>query len=493
MMDELLSCAEMRAAETEAIAAGAATGAGMMARAGAAVAAAAMEGRAPGRVAVLCGPGNNGGDGYVVAAALARAGWDVSVFALGDPARAPGDAAAARADWRRIGSVAPFAALAGAGRADMVVDALFGTGAARPLGPEALGPWAAWHRGGPIVAVDGPSGLNLDTGRPMGAVRRAVLTVTFHRARPGHHLAEGPAHCGRLVVADIGIEGFGRGARRLGRADAAALAKDPDAHKYVHGHAVALAGGVGRGGAARLAARAALRVGAGLVTVAAPGAALIENAARLDAIMLRRCDDASALTAMLADPRLNAVIVGPGLGIGARTKAMALAALAVGRGAVLDADALTSFADDPAALFDACAPGRVVLTPHGGEFARLFPDLAAEAAHGDRAAAAEAAAARAKATVLLKGPDTIVAAPGAQTVICAATYARAAPWLATAGSGDVLAGLAGGLLARGMTAPAAAETAAALHQHAGRALGPGLIAEDLPEAIPGVLRALGVA
>jgi hydroxyethylthiazole kinase-like uncharacterized protein yjeF len=494
-MDELLSCAEMRAAEAEAIAAGATTGAAMMARAGEAVAAAAMacfgSGRAPGRVAVLCGPGNNGGDGYVVAAAMARAGWDVAVFALGDPARAPADAAAARADWVRIGAVRPFAALADAGPADLAVDALFGTGAARPLGPEVLHPWAAWRCDAPIVAVDGPSGLNLDTGRPMGAVRRAALTVTFHRARPGHHLAEGPAHCGRLLVADIGIEGFGRGARRLGRADPAALSKDPAGHKYSHGHAVVLAGGVGRGGAARLAARAALRVGAGLVTVLAPGAALIENAARLDAVMLRRCDGPDDLAGLLADARLNAVVAGPGLGVGARTRDMALAALAAGRGVVLDADALTSFAEDAPALFAACDPGRVILTPHGGEFARLFPDLADAAARGDRAAAAEAAAARAGATVLLKGPDTIVASPGARTAICAATYENAAPWLATAGSGDVLAGLAGGLLARGMAAPAAAETAAALHQALGRTLGPGLIAEDLPEAVPAALRAIG--
>lgn len=272
------------------------------------------------------------------------------------------------------------------------------------------------------------------------------------------------------------------------------LAKRPEAHKYAYGHALILAGGPGEGGAARLSARGALRIGAGLVTVACPMSALSENSARLDTIMLRPLHDAAALARLLEDARYNALCLGPGMGFD-RARALLPAALRSGRRVVVDADALSAFADAPQTLFDLLHPG-AILTPHGGEFRRLFPDLAARLAETDRPGAkvdaTRAAAARAGATVLFKGPETVIAAPGGQVAVNAATGDRAAPWLATAGSGDVLAGFVCGLMARGFAPFEAGAAGAFLHVECARAFGPGLIAEDLPEALPGVFRALGL-
>ena len=489
----------MRGIEAAAISAGAVTGAGLMQRAGRAVVAAAFEvwpalAAAPGRAVVLCGPGNNGGDGYVAATALADWGWEVAVFALGEADSLPPDAAAAAAPWRD--RARPLAEAAGAGPADLVIDAVFGTGLARPL-DGALGdlPRIAAAPGGAVVAVDLPSGLCSDSGRVLGAAVTADLTVTFHRAKAGHYLAEGPEHCGALAVADIGLRGAPGDAARLVEAPYWPLAKARGAHKYGHGHALVLAGGPGRGGAGRLAARAALRVGAGLVTLVVPPPALAENAARLDAVMLAAVPDSYTLRGMLRDERISAVALGPGLGL-QRAREMVPAVLASGRPAVLDADALTAFEGEGALLFGQLHAG-CVLTPHFGEFARLFPDIAeklgGEPATGpafSRLDAVREAAGRAGCTVLLKGPDTVIAAPEGPALVQAAAYGRAAPWLATAGAGDVLAGLVAGLLARGAPARDAAATAAFLHVEAARAFGPGLIAEDLPEALPGVLRGL---
>jgi len=315
----------------------------------------------------------------------------------------------------------------------------------------------------------------------------------------GHYLDRADIWCGSLVVRDIGL-----GHHRPDDGPHASLALQYPflgkwgGHKYSHGHALILAGGVGRGGAARLAARGALRVGAGLVTVGPPPAAIIENAAQLNAIMLRPVADADALAEILKDARLNALCLGPGLGVGARTLGLVAAALGAKRGTVLDADALTSFAEDPPKLF-ALLHENCVLTPHLGEFARLFPDLAAKLAEPptkgpaySKVDAAREAAARAGCVVLLKGADTVIADPQGRAAINSAHYQRAAPWLATAGSGDVLAGLITGLLARGLGPMAAAETAAWLHVEAARKFGPGLIAEDLPEMIPAVFRDLGL-
>jgi hydroxyethylthiazole kinase-like uncharacterized protein yjeF len=280
---------------------------------------------------------------------------------------------------------------------------------------------------------------------------------------------------------------------------ASLLRKSSDQHKYDHGHALIVSGGMGRTGAARLAARGALRIGAGLVTVAAPGSAMMECATQLTAIMLRRCDDAAGLAGLLTDVRLNALCLGPGLGLGPDMRDLVACALrppgdGVARAVVLDADALSVFADDPAALFALLHP-RVVLTPHGGEFARLFPDLDHSADDGaalSKVAATRIAAVRAGCVVLLKGADTVIAAPDGRTAIHGADQGQAAPWLATAGTGDVLAGFITGLLARGIDPMAATETATWLHAACARAFGPGLIAEDLPEMLPQVLRALEV-
>ena len=269
----------------------------------------------------------------------------------------------------------------------------------------------------------------------------------------------------------------------------ARLAKREEQHKYAHGHAVILSGGPGQGGAARLAARGALRVGAGLVTLGCPLPALAENAARLDTVMLRPLHDGRALARMLEDRRYNALCLGPGMGF-ERARDMVPVAAGSGRGVVIDADALSAYGPDPAALFALCSPD-VVLTPHGGEFRRLFPELA-ERLGGDPDGVLQIAARRAGAVVLLKGARTVIAAPDGAFAVSDATGPRAAPWLATAGSGDVLAGIVTGLMARGFSGFDAARLGAWLHVEAARNFGPGLIAEDLPEALPAVFRSLGL-
>ncbi len=260
-----------------------------------------------------------------------------------------------------------------------------------------------------------------------------------------------------------------------------------DAHKYARGHAVVVSGGLARTGAARLAARGALRAGAGLVTIASPREALAVNAAANLAVMVRAVDGAAELAAMLEDRRLNAVVLGPGGGVGAPMRELVASALAAERAVVLDADALTSFAEDPAPLWAATAGhSATVMTPHQGEFGRIFqgePNVLRAASKLD---AARAAAARSNTIVVLKGPDTVIAAPDGR----AAINDNAPPWLATAGSGDVLSGMIAGLLAQGMPAFEAACAAVWLHGEAGNALGPGLISEDLSEALPRVFRTL---
>jgi hydroxyethylthiazole kinase-like uncharacterized protein yjeF len=502
MSDEFLTCAQMRAVERAAMDSGGVSGVDLMERAGRGVVAAALErwpalAVAPGRALVLCGPGNNGGDGFVVARLLRERGWAVVVFLLGDPARLSPDAAAMHALWHQGGGevLAWGGAAIAAEPADLVVDAVFGAGLVRPVAADILAALAAAGSGARRLAIDCPTGLCMDSRRALveqgAGVVPADLTVTFHRARPGHHLADGPALCGALACVDIGLAKVAPG-EMVRAARARGLSKDMSGHKYTHCHALVLSGPMGRSGAARLAARGALRVGAGLVTVAAPGSAMLECASQLTAIMLRRCDDGVALAALLGDDRINALCLGPGLGTDARAAGLLAAAQASGRSLVLDADALTMLGADPAlfgALHRAC-----VLTPHDGEFARLFPDIAArlvapvrEGPAFSRIDAARAAAARAGCIVLLKGPATVIADPAGRAVLNAATYGRAAPWLATAGAGDVLAGLITGLLARGLAPLEAAEAAAWLHVEAARRVGAGLVAEDLPEALPHVL------
>lgn len=509
-MTELLTAAEMRAAEQAAFQSGQATGLELMERAGAGVVDAVLsrwpeltEGR---RSAVLlCGPGNNGGDGYVIARLLHGAGWDLRVLALGDPAKLPPDARANHDRWIASGVVEPLSvALGGFGDKgpDLVVDALFGTGLTRKLDwavEQPLSDIAHWRErhhafaATRVVAVDIPSGLGSDDGADRGARLAADLTVTFHRAKTGHYLGEGPRICGALEIVDIGLTGetpTAAGLMAPGRL--APLRKVAGGYKYDYGHLLVLCGGPARGGAARLAARAALRIGAGLVTLCPPDAALAENAGKLDAIMLRRVDGARDLSRLLEDDRLNALCLGPGLGV-VRAGALAEVALETKRAAVLDADALTALAAD-AGLFGKLHEG-CVLTPHWGEFRRLFPKIAGRMAEDAVVSALDAvreAARTAGCAVLLKGTATVIAAPDGRALVSAAAYGREAPWLATAGTGDVLAGITAGLLARGAPPLAAAGSAAWLHVEAARRFGPGLIAEDLAEQLPGVLRDLGV-
>jgi NAD(P)H-hydrate epimerase len=436
--------------------------------------------------AVLCGPGNNGGDGFVVARHLKERGWEVWVESLLAVSALKGDAAEMAKRWsgtiRSLSESNPVA--------ELYVDALFGAGLSRPLEGEALR-FAEFseHVGSHVVAIDVPSGLHGDTAKPLGGICvSAGLTVTFFRKKPAHVLMPGRHLCDQVVVADIGIPD-------------GAIAKDqprltenlpprtlypwprPDGHKYARGHCMVVSGPAHATGAARLAARGALRMGAGLVSVASPSEAVPVNAAALTAIMVKPFHGAAGLAELLKDRRFNAVVIGPGCGVGAATQDLVTAVLASGAAAVLDADALTSFHEDPAALFRLLRQPSV-LTPHEGEFERLFKGVLAESQN--RIEAARAAAAMAGCTVLLKGPDTVIAAPDGLATV----NTHAPPALATAGSGDVLAGFIGGLMAQGLDSYKAARAAAWLHGEAAFQFGPGLIAEDLPEMLPAVLRSL---
>lgn len=502
-MFEILSAAEMRALEQAAIESGSVTGLELMERAGRAVVDAVFTewpdlAKAPQTAIVLCGPGNNGGDGFVIARLLQDWGWEVAAFLYGDPALLPPDARTNHDRWCAMGPVHDLAEASVEGpKVALLVDALFGTGLRRPLQGVTLTVLNLWaeHR----VAVDLPSGLCSDSGRVLGKVGatvRAALTVTFHAPKLGHVLADGPAVCGRVEVADIGLATTAVGAARLvASPDVKLLGKTVGAHKYGHGHALVLTGGAGRTGAARLAARAALRIGAGVVTLGVPPAAQLEAACQITALMLRRVRDGADLASVLGDARINALCLGPGMGLSDDKAGLLRAALQSGRALVLDADALTMIARD-ADLFALLHPG-CVLTPHAGEFARIFPDLAQRligvpetGPAYSKVNATREAAKRAGCVVLFKGPDTVIAAPDGDCAIHPAAYGREAPWLATAGAGDVLAGFIAGLLARGFDPMQAAETAAWLHVECARLFGPGLIAEDLPEMLPKVLRAL---
>lgn len=479
----ILSVAQIYAADSAAIATGI-SGMALMENAGAAVVDAIRRRWSPRRCLVLCGPGNNGGDGFVVARRLQEHGWPVRVALLGARARLRGDAGRAASSW--AGEVSSVAARELAG-AELVVDALFGAGLDRPLAGEAravIEALAAAEQ--PVVAVDVPSGVRGDSGEVAGAAAPADLTVTFARRKPAHVLLPGRALMGELVVADIGIPdaviaacGVAAHVNAPGRWIELFPRRRPGSHKYDHGHAVVHGGDASHSGAARLAARAALRAGAGLVTVACPAAALPVYAATLTAVMVMPFADSDDFAATIADARRNAVLLGPGGGVGSAMRTHVLHALAAGKHCVLDADALTSFADSRDVLFEALG-GDSLLTPHEGEFRRLF-DVG-----GDKLARARDAARRAGAVVLLKGADSVVAAPDGRVLVQDDAPAE----LATAGTGDVLAGIALGLIAQGMPTFEAAGAAVWLHAAAARRIGPGLIAEDLESALPAVLAEL---
>lgn len=491
-MIELLTNAEMTEADRLAIAGGV-PGIDLMERAGAAVANCVILGQPKNsRIVVVAGSGNNGGDGFVAARRLAERGYAVEVLRAGS-GNLRGDAATAAQRWS--GATAPASA-GQLANADAIVDALFGAGLDRPVEGTARAIIEAMNAAGcPVYAVDLPSGINGSTGAVMGAAVKATATVTFFRNKPGHLLLPGRLHCGHISVVDIGIP-----ASVLGRIRPTTFRNSPelwiahfplprlDGHKYTRGHAVVLSGGVDSTGAARLAARGALRAGAGVVTIASPREALVANAVTSLAVMVRSVDDAAELTEFLADDRRNVAVLGPGGGVGPRMCNLVLAALRAGPAVVLDADALTSFAGDLPAL-TAAIRGRqapVLLTPHEGEFSRLFSGLDEAAQALSKLARARAAAAATGAVVLLKGGDTVVAAPDGRAAIAD----NASAWLATAGSGDVLAGFCAGLLAQQVPMFEAACAAVWLHGEAGNEAGPGLISEDLPEALPAVYRRL---
>lgn len=478
----LLSPQEMARADDFAVASGGSTEALMLA-AGEAVATAIAARWSPRKVVVACGPGNNGGDGFVVARALREAGWAVRVALLGESASLKGAAAHHAARW--TGTVAALSP-AEIGDAELVVDAIFGAGLARPVTGAAAETLAAVAASGvPVAAVDIPSGVDGASGAVRGVAAAADLTVTFFRKKPGHLLLPGRRLCGATVVADIGIP-----AAALAEIAPTTHENGPalwldrypwpklEDHKYRRGHAL-VAGGETMTGAARLAARAAGRTGAGLVTLAAPHAAWPVYASALTSVIVRSIGGIEDFKALLEDARRNVILLGPGGGTTLALRETVLAALATRRSVVLDADALTVFADTPAALIGAIA-GPTVLTPHEGEFARLF------SLPGDKLARARGAAASSRAVIVLKGPDTVIAAPDGRAIV----NANAPPELASGGTGDVLAGMITGLLAQGMDTFAAAAAAVWLHGEAGQAVGPGLIAEDILAVLPGVLRGL---
>jgi hydroxyethylthiazole kinase-like uncharacterized protein yjeF len=474
----ILTLAETRALDAAAIEAGTA-GSVLMERAGAAVAEAVCERFTPRATAVLCGPGNNGGDGYVVARLLADRGWNVWVERLAPPATP--DAVSAAALWtgqtREIDSANP--------EADLFIDALFGAGLSKPLSGEAARLARASERfPGQFVAIDLPSGLNGDTGRPVGDLAFcAGLTVSFQTLKPGHVLEPGAGRCGELVVADIGLADVASSLVENGVNLWMDLFPWPDAsvHKHSRGWLGVVSGDAWSTGAARLSARAGLRVGAGVVTLLSPPDALSVNAAHLEAIMLQPFDTDAELERSAAD--MDAVVIGPAAGVNEDTRLNVLALARTGAALVLDADALTAFRDDPETLFSVLDVDDV-MTPHPGEFERLFPGLLKSSPN--RIVAARKAAATADAIVLLKGADTVIAAPDGR----AAVNTNGCPWLATAGSGDVLTGLIAGLIAQGMDSFEAACAGAWLHADAADLHGPGLISEDLPGLMPAVLRRL---
>jgi NAD(P)H-hydrate epimerase len=478
----LLTPARMGAADRAAEAAGAIGGA-LMEAAGSAVAVAIGARWPMCPVTVLCGPGNNGGDGFVAARHLKAAGWPVTVALLGARDRLAGDAARAAALWPDDCVPLTPDSLHGAG---VIVDAMFGAGLSRPLDGAAaimVAAMAAHH--GSICAVDVPSGLDGGSGQVLGVAAAAHLTVTFFRKKPGHLLYPGRGLCGDLVVADIGTPVTVLDAIHPDTWENGTdlwLDRYPwptaESYKYTRGEVLIL-GGAAITGASRMTAHAASRAGAGMVTLAAPAPVWSIYATSLTNAIVRSFARAEDWQALLADPRRNCIAIGPGAGVGAETRDYVLAALATRRATVLDADALTSFAEAPQDLFRAInAP--CVMTPHSGEFKRLFHGS------GDKLTRTLDAARQSGAVVVLKGADTVIASPDGRAII----NANAPPQLATGGSGDVLTGFIAALQAQGMPPFEAAAAGVWLHGAAATQFGLGLVAQDLADGLPRVLQRL---
>ncbi len=459
----------------------------LMENAGQGVAEAVAEEIDPCRLAVLAGPGNNGGDGFIAARHLKAAGFEVDVFLLGQISGLNGDARRAAEAWE-----GPTAALAvhDFEAYGCIIDALFGAGLSRPLeGAAAVAVRAANRSGAFRAAVDVPSGIIGDNGAELGQAFEADISVTFFRKKQGHLLMPGLERCGVVKLIDIGIPD-----RVLDQIGPQTFENHPDHwaglmpqpergwHKYQRGHLGVVGGPAAMSGAARLAARAGLRAGAGLVTTIVPEDALLVYAAHQTSVMSRPYANREDFAATLEAGKFSGFMIGPGNGVNEETAWRCLSLLATGDPMVVDADALTTFENERKTLFGRLHD-HVVLTPHEGEFKRLWPLLDPRA---DRLKAARLAAREAGAVLLLKGPDTIIAAPDGRVLISS----LGPPSLATAGSGDVLAGIIAGLMAAGMEPLAAAAAGTWIHSEAANLLAAGMISEDLIEAIPSVLATL---
>ena len=480
---ELLTVEQMYLVDSAAIASGV-SGVELMEAAGTAVVSEIRQRWASRKTVVLCGPGNNGGDGFVIARHLADAGWHVTLSLLGERDALNGDARHHADLW--TGEIVPLS-VSLLNDAELLVDAIFGAGLARPLDGTVLEIVRAIDDLEiPCIAVDVPTGVHGDSGMVLGEAPGAEMTVTFFRPKPGHFLMPGRARCGRLVVRDIGIpdtvlDGI---CSQVWHNDPENWLDNfpwprPEDHKYTRGHTL-IAGGSAMTGAGRLAAAAARRIGSGLVTIAASPEVLPTYTGDAPGLLGLPFRTAEEFGSILEDDRKNAVLVGPGGGVNRTTHDIVLNAARMGRSLVIDADGLTSFQDDPEELFAVLSGGDAVLTPHEGEFSRLFRMT------GDKLTRAREAAAKSGAVVLLKGADTVVAAPDGR----AAINTNAPPSMAIAGAGDVLAGTIVGLIAQGMTPFGAACAGAWITGDIASQFGPGLIAEDLAAGIPAALSRL---
>lgn len=475
--EALISPTQMYQADKLAIESGI-PGTQLMANAGAVVAKSIMQKWPRQNVLVVCGIGNNGGDGFVVATLLKQAGWPVQLAVFGDFANIRGDAAAAANGWLSEILSTENLVIPDQG---IIVDAILGAGFNRPITTDLANLIDQINQSNAnVCAIDVPTGLNGANGQCSPSTIQADLTVSFFRAKPGHYLMPGRSYCGELICENIGIE-----ANVLNVIKPQVFKNHPvlwqdgihwpqlDDHKYRRGHVLTISGAKLLG-AARLSSMAAARIGAGLVTMAVPESVWSIQAASMTSIMVESFT--TGLDDILSDSRRNAIVIGPGLGLAEHHKDMVLQVLQTNRPCVLDADALSIFADQPEVLFNALHEN-CVLTPHAGEFLRLFKQS------GDRLSQLSQAIAQTGAVILLKGADTVIGSTSGEFVI---NY-NAPAYLATAGSGDVLSGAIAGLMATGMKPFMAACAGVWLHGQAANQLGFGLLAEDLPHVLPKVL------